>query len=75
MLGDVLGRDEAGRIARVNTCLFEVFHYRTNQYFIAITNCVDIKFDGVPQILVYQQRSIGGQVCLSHVRIELLVGR
>lgn len=55
----VIRRQHASRIARVDTCFFDVFHHAANKRQLSVGNGIDIDFDSIFQELVDQDRPIG----------------
>ena len=45
-LTHILCGDEAGRITTVNSGLFQMLHHRADEDIFAITDSIDIQFDG-----------------------------
>ena len=71
--GDVLRRDEAGRVPRVDARLLQMLHDGAHEHALAVAHRVDVELGGVPEVLVDEQRAVGGEVGLLHVGLELLV--
>ncbi len=55
------GRQRAGRVARVDTGFFDVLHDARHEDAFAVTQCIDVDFDGVGQVAVEQKRVLAEQ--------------
>ena len=71
--GDVLGRNEARGVARVNAGLLQMFHDGPHEHLLTVRGGIDVNFSSVPEVLVHQQRLIGSQVGLAKIAVELLL--
>ena len=73
-LGEIIGWQHAGRIARVYAGLFDVFHDSAHQRELSVRNRIDIHFDRVFQKLVDQDWPIRRRIHrLCHVASNRIV--